>query len=1062
MAPQLVSSYRLIESLGRGTKGEVFKAEDSRLQRLVALRILAPEWLRDPEHKARFFRDARAASRLDHPSFCTIFEISENTDPAFLAMAYIPGATLEERIRSGRLPLELAADIGLQLLSALQSVRSGNLEFEHLEPRNVVPMELPGGQVLAKITDVSFASAGRAARDGGIAAIGAALYRMITGRLPETGQVREELRRFCPTELAEIVERALHQDGAARLPSADEMAAGLSVVRQASATATRLMTEGPPPAARPAPAAEEPWRAAGPRYEDIGLIGQGGMGEVRRVWDRYLKRKLAMKILKVDSGEKRQRFLEEARTTARLQHPAIVPVHDIGTLADGRPFFTMKEVHGKTLEDAIHQAHREWGAGGDAGAGHSLAHLVGLLERACQGVAYAHGQGVLHRDLKPSNLMVGDFGEVLVLDWGLTRWFAGLESGPSGESGDPLVTRAGTVMGTPMFMSPEQASGGSRATTRSDVYSLGAVLYNLLSGVPPYFDAPREIRMPVTYGPPRELAERPFLNPRGPAIPPELKAICERAMARDPERRYASAGELAQALAAWLDGSERSQRAAEIVERASQMKTAISQLRAEAAALEAHAAELLASIPPFAPIDQKRPAWELQDGARALSSDADLEEIRFSQLLRGALTHADFPPAHALLAEHYRTLHAQAEAEKNRRAAARYEVLLRDHDDGRSADYLKGTGALTLSTEPSGARALLFRYEEWDRRLVPKFLSNLGQTPIRLHPLDMGSYLVKLSAPGRMDVHYPVFIERQQHWDAIRPGGTESYPIYLPAAGELGPEECYVAAGWFWAGGDPWAKHSLPAARLWLDGFIMARFPVTIAEYIEFLNDLASAGRGEEAAQHVPPLPSWEEGKTLVEQRELGVVLDASGRYRLDGPPEKLRWPVTVINWHSAMAYAEWRAARSGAPWRLTAEMEHEKAARAVDARPFPWGHYLDPTFCCMRLSHQSGRALKALVDEYPGDESPYGVRGLAGNVHCWCLDAFKMGGLQVVNGIPVPPDVSKLEGLGAGGVHRLMRGGSFRDAEDMCRAAYRDTPPAVYRDTTLGIRLARPLAPLH
>jgi serine/threonine-protein kinase len=619
---------------------------------------------------------------------------------------------------------------------------------------------------------------------------------------------------------------------------------------------------------------------------------------------------------------------------------------------------------------------------------------------------------------------------------------------------------AGALLGTPSFMPPEQAAGDpARLTARSDVYSLGSVLYNLLGGRQPYADAPREIRLPVRYGPPRELGERPFNNPRGPVIPAELKAICDRAMARDPDQRYASAAELAQALAAFLEGSQRRERAAEIVNSAREIKATIGQLRAEAGELENRAAQLLATIPPFAPVEQKKQAWEMQDGAKALANDADLAEIRFTQLLRGALTHADFPPAHALLAEHYRNLHAKAEAERNSREAARFEVLFRDHDDGRSAAYLKGTGAVSLCTKPEGARALLFRYEQRDRRLAPKFLADLGETPVLRQPLEMGTYLVKLSFPGRVEIGYPVFIERQQHWDGVRPGGTEPFPIYLPAAGELRKDECYVPAGWFWGGGDPLAKNSLPATRLWLDGFVMARFPVTVDEYLEFLNDLATRGRGDEAAQHVPPLPAWEEGKTLAEQRELGVVADPSGRYRLDGPPEKLRWPVTLVNWHSSAAYAEWRAA-GGLPWRLPTEMEHEKAARGVDARPFPWGDYLDPTFCAMRLSHKAGRALKALVDEYPADESPYGIRGLAGNVHAWCLDAFKMGGLTVVNDIPVPPDVSKLEGVGAGGVHRIVRGGSWRDAEEMCRAAFRDTPPTVYRDTTLGIRIARPLAP--
>jgi formylglycine-generating enzyme required for sulfatase activity len=191
---------------------------------------------------------------------------------------------------------------------------------------------------------------------------------------------------------------------------------------------------------------------------------------------------------------------------------------------------------------------------------------------------------------------------------------------------------------------------------------------------------------------------------------------------------------------------------------------------------------------------------------------------------------------------------------------------------------------------------------------------------------------------------------------------------------------------------------------------------------------------------------------------EAGVMRAPNGAFVLDGDDDQLRLPVTMINWDAATAYAAWRSERDGLPWQLISEMEHEKALRGADGRPFPWGHFLDPTFCCMRLSHSNpGRALRSTVDEFPIDCSVYGIRGLAANVHSWCRDAYSPTGPTVTNHIPEPPDPATVVGPGRDGVHRVMKGGSFRDDAGSCRGAYRDAPPSQYRDTVLGLRISRP-----
>jgi serine/threonine-protein kinase len=212
-----------------------------------------------------------------------------------------------------------------------------------------------------------------------------------------------------------------------------------------------------------------------PRYRDQGLLGVGGMGEVRRVHDRQLRRSVALKILHAElTGEEAEvRFLEEAQVTAQLQHPGVIPVYDVGRLPDGRRYFTMKEVQGRTLRDAIREVHAA-SAGGrwrptsaaEGGRPWTFRRLIEAFRRVCEAVGYAHERGIIHRDLKPQNVMVGELGQVLVIDWGLAK-LGGQETAAGGArqvvsdraEGDAFASRADQVQGTLLYMAPEQAMG---------------------------------------------------------------------------------------------------------------------------------------------------------------------------------------------------------------------------------------------------------------------------------------------------------------------------------------------------------------------------------------------------------------------------------------------------------------------------------------------------------------------------------------------------------------------------------------------------------------------------
>jgi serine/threonine protein kinase len=283
-------------------------------------------------------------------------------------------------------------------------------------------------------------------------------------------------------------------------------------------------------------------------------IARGGMGRIVAAHDQRLGRAVALKELIDPVAEQRGRFQREALITARLQHPGIVPVYEAGRWPTGDPFFAMKLVSGRPLDRVI----------GEAGTLEARLALLPRIAAATDAIAYAHSQRIVHRDLKPANILIGEFGETVVIDWGLAK---NLDEADAPESLRPAARRAkpespprpsdhtastltiaGAVMGTPAYMAPEQARGEA-VDQRADVFALGAMLYHLLAGAPPYnARTATEVIAAAAKGKVRPLAERE----RG--APTDLVAIVERAMARDPAARYADAGELATELRRFLTG----------------------------------------------------------------------------------------------------------------------------------------------------------------------------------------------------------------------------------------------------------------------------------------------------------------------------------------------------------------------------------------------------------------------------------------------------------------------------------------------------------------------------
>ena len=285
------------------------------------------------------------------------------------------------------------------------------------------------------------------------------------------------------------------------------------------------------------------------RFHILRKHASGGLGRVSLAYDRLLKREVALKEIRdslADDAESRRRFFREAEITSQLEHPGVVPVYTLGQFENGRPFYVMRFIRGTSLQKAIDRFHfpttEEL-----LGRVVTFRRLLRQFIDVCNTIAYAHSRGVLHRDIKPSNIMLGEFGETLVVDWGLMKSESSQTSEDSnGESSQCDRTQDGAILGTPEFMSPEQAAGkNDELGPKSDIYSLGVTLHVLLTGRRPS-DPTIQKRIVLDCRFPDVIHNVQF------RIPPQLGAICQKAMAKKAEDRYQSATELAEDVERFL------------------------------------------------------------------------------------------------------------------------------------------------------------------------------------------------------------------------------------------------------------------------------------------------------------------------------------------------------------------------------------------------------------------------------------------------------------------------------------------------------------------------------
>ncbi|MEC7988004.1 MAG: bifunctional serine/threonine-protein kinase/formylglycine-generating enzyme family protein, partial [Myxococcota bacterium] len=556
------------------------------------------------------------------------------------------------------------------------------------------------------------------------------------------------------------------------------------------------------------------------RYEDLNLLGIGSTGMVRRVFDKRLKRQAAMKILHqehVSNPHIVKRFISEAQGTAQLQHPGTVAVYDLDNFEDGRWFFTMQEVQGKTLQDAIENffsSNRTW----------RFYDLIDAFHKVCVTIVYAHAKGVLHRDLKPENIMLGPFQEVVILDWGVAKFVRPSNVKEARIYTHKSQTMYGSVIGTPAYMAPEQARGELH-TAQSDVFSLGTILYEILAGHPPYqgenLSEILEKAKNVSYT---------ILKSQNPKRQ-YLIDVAEHAMQQDPKSRIKSAIELEKLLRSWLEGEQGREAARESILEADVLWLDIIKQNDKRSLYE----EKLRDI------TEPRYKWQLEDELYQLELNIESQYTQYKQLLQKALTHyPNHEDARERLVMRYKSQHQRAEREKNDRGAIASAMQLQIHAAALPTNsstkksvlrYLKGHGTLSLQTNLCDVNVFLSAYVKNGRRLQLESEQHIGRAPLEKYPIAMGSYQIRLTKDGYQDTILPVYVEREQDWCALKP--ARLFPL-----GTLSAETIYVPAGSYLSGGDPNAVLGWPRKERFIDDFFIRKYPVTNAEYLRFLNAL--------------------------------------------------------------------------------------------------------------------------------------------------------------------------------------------------------------------------------
>lgn len=797
---------------------------------------------------------------------------------------------------------------------------------------------------------------------------------------------------------------------------------------------------------------EVPDPPQGTRYTFLRKIGRGSSARVVLVHDHHLGREVAMKIqlIQRDSQDDlRHRFLEEAQATGQLEHPNIIPVYDLGVLDGGELYYTMKYVRRSNFRRVIHRLRN----------GHnetlhqfSLIRLLTIFNQVCMAVDYAHSKGVIHRDLKPENILLGDYGEVIVMDWGIAKLIGDAIQTVSGSAVRTPSGRAqtpeNTVYGTPEYMAPEQAMGFSHQPS-VDVYSLGAILYELLCLSPP-FEGKSPVKTMIKVV--RETAVPPHQRAEvfGRHVPEELEAMCLRALNKKPALRYSSAKALRDEVEAYIEGHRHEEHNRQMADArvfsgdrvAQRYFQSINQAKEQSRQLQ----QKIRALEGWETIEHKRALWEEEDRLENMRAEAiqilgDAE----AAYLQALAYEPDNATAREGLAKLHWTRLEEAEHRQDPLEAMYYKNLVSRNDTGLFSARLQGDGQLTLETSPPNAQVEIQRLETNDRRLQVTTSWHAGQSPVTLPKLTMGSYRARCTLDDRPPQIISFQIER----------GAQ-LKLHVPIPEQCPDDFIFIPPGPAKLGAAHLGASALAPEQVHLHGFFIARYPVTMAEYLAFINDLEQ--RDPEAAiAHMPRT----RGAGILCQKSvdghyepIDALIVGSARQRYPtGQGHEWFLPVFGVSWYDAQAYIAWRSQRDNRIYRLPDELEWEKAARGADGRLYPWGEQFDAA-CCKMSRSRPEPAQPEPVGAFTFDESPLGVRDMAGGVSEWTRSVFTIQGPTFEERKRHDPEMTSFE--------RVCRGGAWNQPHIFCQAAFRTPMLPNSREPSVGFRLAISADPQH
>lgn len=712
----------------------------------------------------------------------------------------------------------------------------------------------------------------------------------------------------------------------------------------------------------------QPAKETTERYDVVGTLGRGGLGIVDKIFDRNLGREVARKTMIKGSNALPQEqawFVEEACLTGQLEHPNIIPIYELGQW-DEQPFYTMRLITSDTLAQAMSENKL------------TLIQQVRIIQQVCMGLEYAHSRGVVHRDIKPDNILLGEFGEVLIFDWGVAKNInkpnTHLEhQPPSFETPDQLLK------GTPPYMPMELIQQGV-VSPALDQYAVGVMLYQILTGKLPYFDTNL---FRLLYKICSETPELPSECCPDRSIPEELEQICMKMLSHNPEHRFASCRDVHDQLESFLEGTkERERRALNASTRINEAKQLTSEYQdtiQKASQLRLEWENARKEVESWDPMEKKEALWNKEDAYKK----AEQQEVKLFaavvQKYQQALDHEPGNPvARKGLADVYWERFRQSEQAHNTREEILYKDLMLFYDDGSYEDLLHSRLAFELESEPTQASIQAFRYEETMRRLEPVPNGGEEASPRQEH-LDSGSYLFRLSSPGYQTVSYPVHLQRGQSFSG-------KVKLYTPT--EVGEGYIHIPAGEFWFGGDPEAEMSLPLQQVHLDDFFISEHPVTFREYLAFVNDVHR--QNPQRAQQLLPHSTQEPYAVLENNRYIpdrsnlfhGTIAE---RYPAESQGE---WEVPVfgVSWYDAVCYCRWLSEQKGRLVTLPSEYQWEKAASGADRRVYPWGNSFDANFCKMGRSRPPKELQPEPIGVFPFDQSPYGMKDVVGTICEWTL----------------------------------------------------------------------------